>query len=104
MLLGAGTIVLAFGVFVEVSANVVMMAGEGVVMVLSLVTQRNFGTLKVFFDSTLVLLGVALSFILFHELQGIREGTVVSAICVGLIVKFFFALHRRFVQCPARRD
>ena len=104
LLLGAGTIVLAFGVFVEVSANVVMMAGEGAVMVLSLVTRRDFGILKVFFDSTLVFLGMALSFILFHELRGIREGTVISAICVGFIVKFFFALHRRATRPPTGRE
>lgn len=94
--LGVGVIILAFGIFMEVSANVVMMAGEGAVVALSLVTRRDFGTLKVVFDSTLVLMGVLLSFAVFGELQGIREGTVVSALTLGLVVKFFFAARKRF--------
>jgi len=93
--LGAGTLVLAFGIFVEVSANVVMMAGEGAVMVLSLVTRRDFGTLKVVFDSTLVLLAGLLSLLLFQEFRGIREGTLVSALLVGCIVKLFFAVWKK---------
>lgn len=91
----AGTVVLAFGVFVEVSADVVMMAGEGAVMVLSLVSQRDFGLLKSIFDITMVLMGVLLSLALFQELRGIREGTVFSAIFVGIAVKFFFMLRKR---------
>lgn len=94
--LALGTVVLAFGVFVEVSADVVMMAGEGAVLVLSLVLRREFGGLKVAFDVTVVALGVLLSFLLFHELRGIREGTVISAVCVGFLVKGFFTLRRRF--------
>lgn len=95
LFLASGTVILAFGVFVEVSANVVMMAGEGVVMVLSLTTHRDFGLLKTAFDVTLVLLGVLLSFLLFQELRGIREGTLLSALFVGQLVRFFFAMHRK---------
>lgn len=98
MYLGFGTIILAFGIFVEVSADVVMMAGEGVVMVLSLVSGRDFGLVKIVFDTTLVVLAIALSLLLFKELQGVREGTVLSALCVGFVVKFFFAVRKRFGQ------
>lgn len=93
--LAAGTVVLAFGIFVEVSADVVMMAGEGAVMVLTPVTHRDFGMVKVAFDATLVVLATALSLLLFKDLHGVREGTAVSALCVGFVVKFFFALRDR---------
>lgn len=99
--LAAGTVVLAFGVFVEVSADVVMMPGEGAVMVLSLVSQRDFGLLKSAFDVSIVLMGVLLSLALFQELRGIREGTLVSAVCCGLVVKAFFSLKKRL---SARRS
>lgn len=100
LFLFSGTLILAFGVFVEVSADVVMMAGEGAVMVMSLVSQRDFGLLKSIFDVTMVVLAGALSFILFHELKGIREGTVFSAVFVGIIVKFFFALKNKIGKKP----
>ena len=93
--LALGTLVLAFGVFVEVSADVVVMAGEGAVLVLASLFRREFGIVKTLFDSTLVLLAALLSLALFGSLHGVREGTLVSAVLVGVIVKFFFSLKNR---------
>lgn len=93
LILAAGTVVLAFGIFVEVSANVAMMPGEGAVKALSLVFRRDFGILKSVFDLSLVFMGIVLSLILFQDLLGIREGTIISALCCGPIVRFFFSLH-----------
>lgn len=94
--LGLGTLALACGVFLEVSANVVMMAGEGAVKALAMTLQKDFGTLKTGFDITLVVLGALLSIILFSEIRGIGEGTVLSAVFVGVCVKCLHALRRRF--------
>ena len=80
-------LILALGVSLEVTANVVMMAGEGVVSALATVTKKEFGKLKVTFDVTLVICGFLLSFILFHRLNGIREGTIIAALLVGSIVR-----------------
>ncbi|MCD8350015.1 MAG: DUF6198 family protein [Planctomycetaceae bacterium] len=91
----AGTVTLAFGVFLEVSAGVVVMAGEGAVKVMTIVSRREFGPLKVVFDVTLVLTAVLLSLYMFEELKGIGIGTIVSAACVGLLVKMFHSARRR---------
>jgi uncharacterized membrane protein YczE len=88
--LAAGTLVLAVGVFVEVSARVVVMPGEGAVLVLAALLRRNFGSVKTLFDSTLVLCAALLSFGLFGKLQGVREGTLISAVAVGFIVRLLF--------------
>lgn len=93
--LAAGTFALAFGVYMEVSAGVVMMAGEGVVKALAIITRKDFGVLKACFDVTLVTLGAVLSFVLFNDLKGIGLGTIVSACFVGLCVKLIHSLHRR---------
>ena len=81
-------LVLALGVSMEVTADVVMMAGEGVVSAISIVTKKDFGKLKVGFDVTLVICSCIGSFILFHRLNGVREGTVLAALLVGTIVRF----------------
>lgn len=81
-------VVLALGVSMEVTADVVMMAGEGVVSTISMVTKKDFGKLKVGFDATLVISSCFCSFILFHKLNGVREGTVLAALLVGTIVRF----------------
>ncbi|BCZ48329.1 hypothetical protein psyc5s11_43960 [Clostridium gelidum] len=81
-------LVLALGVSMEVTADVVMMAGEGVVSAISIVTKKGFGKLKVSFDSTLVVCSCIFSFILFHKLNGVREGTILAALLVGTMVRF----------------
>ncbi len=94
--LALGILVLAFGVFVEVCADVVVMAGEGAVLALATLFHRDFGVIKTIFDTTLVLLAAILSLTLFGKLQGVREGTLISAVLVGVVVRFFFHLRRRF--------
>lgn len=92
------TVVLALGVFLEVSADVVLMAGEGAVKMLALISRKDFGMLKTGFDVSMVALGALLSLLLFHELRGIGEGTIISAIFVGVFVKLFHTLHCRAVS------
>lgn len=82
----AGAVVLALGVTLQFVPRVLMNAGEGTVAALSQVTGVPIGRMKVLFDSTLVLIGVVLSLILFGELRGVREGTIVLALLVGVIV------------------
>ncbi len=93
--LAAGTVVLAFGIVVEVSADVVVMAGEGAVLVLASLARKDFGIVKTLFDTTLVLLAAILSLVLFGKLEGVREGTLFSAVLVGLLAKSLFALRAR---------
>lgn len=51
---------------------------------------KSFGNTKIGFDISCVLLSIILSLIFFHfSIVGIREGTIISAICAGIVVKFF---------------
>ncbi len=86
-LLLSGCVVIAAGISVQVNAAAWMLAGEQTVAVISEVSGAAFGRVKVFFDSSLVIVGVILSFCLLHGLTGIREGTIVSALSVGAIVR-----------------
>lgn len=92
--LALGTMVLALGVYMEVSAGVVMMAGEGAVKMLSILTKKDYGILKTCFDTTLVIFGATFSFVLFSEFRGIGEGSIVSALFVGIFVKIFHSLRQ----------
>jgi uncharacterized membrane protein YczE/cytidylate kinase len=81
-------LVLALGVSMEVTADVVMMAGEGLVNAIAIVTKKDFGKIKVGFDATLVVCSCICSVVLFQKLNGVREGTVIAALLVGTIVRF----------------
>lgn len=45
---------------------------------------------------------LGLSYCVFHEIHGLREGTVISALCVGIFMKFWLAgLTKLFKRAPA---
>ncbi len=82
-----GIFLVALGVSLEVKANVVVLAGEGVVLAVCKIFPVKFGTMKVAFDVTLVVIACLLSLIFLGRIQGVREGTVAAAILVGLTAK-----------------
>lgn len=84
-----GCVVLALGVTIEVTANVVMLSGEAFVKALSTVWKKDFSSLKVGVDASFTVLSCLLSFLLFGSIQGVREGTIISALTVGLFAKFW---------------
>lgn len=84
-----GIVLVAFGVSMEVTANAVTLAGEGVVLAVCKVLPIKFGNMKVIFDVSLVVTACILSFAFLHNLEGIREGTVAAAVLVGLLAKRF---------------
>lgn len=82
-------VVLAFGVFLQVHSKLTYLPGEGLVVVIADTVQKEFGKVKIVFDSTLVVLGIISSLVLTEQLVGVREGTVISALSVGFLVRFF---------------
>lgn len=82
-----GILLVAIGVSFEVTANVVTLAGEGVVLAICKVCPVKFGYMKVAFDVTLVLISCILSLVFLGGLYGVREGTIAAAVLVGLIAK-----------------
>lgn len=88
-----GCLVLAFGIVIEVAPNVIVVPGEGMVRALSIVTKVRYGTVKVAFDVTLIVLATLCSLLFFGRLNGIGVGTIVSAVIVGLFIN---AINRLF--------
>lgn len=85
-----GIVILSFGVSLAVIANVIMNSGEAFVKALSDLTHREFGNVKIAFDVTCVLIALLLSLLFFSgKIVGTREGTIISALLTGFVVKFF---------------
>ena len=86
----AGTVVLGFGITLSVIADQIMNSGEAFVKAISDVTHQEFGTIKVVFDISCVLIALILSLLFFEgAIVGTREGTIIAALCTGFVVKFF---------------
>lgn len=81
--------VLAFGLVIEVKSDITMLPGDGAVVAIGEVLDRDWGKIKPFFDITLVSIGVILALIFIGHLEGVREGTIFAAISVGFIIQFY---------------
>lgn len=92
----AGILLVGVGVSLEVKADAIVLAGEGVVLALCKVIPIKFGYMKVLFDITLVLTACVLSIIFTGRIQGVREGTLAAALLVGMIAKQLNLLLSRF--------
>ena len=84
----AGCAVLGVGIYLEVRADVAMLPGESFVRSIVLTWHTNFGTTKVVFDVAMTVIAAALSLCFVWQISGVREGTIVAALLVGLIARF----------------
>lgn len=84
-----GCVILGFGVYMEVLANVAMLPGESFVRAVSTTWNTNFGNTKVAFDVSLTVIAAILSFLFAKRLDGVREGTIIAALLVGFIARLF---------------
>lgn len=84
-----GCVVIAFSTILQLKAKVVKNPAEGIVNAISIKSKKDFGTIKLYFDISLVGLAVVLSLLTFGTITGIREGTVISALIIGPLIKMF---------------
>ena len=87
LLCAIGILLVGVGVSFEVTAGVVTLAGEGMVLAVCRAFPVKFAAAKVGLDVTLVLLASILSLLFLGELTGVREGTAAAALCVGLVAR-----------------
>ncbi len=80
---------IALGVFLLVKANITYIPGDGLLVVITKTFKKDFGKVKICFDSSMVVIGISSSLIFLHKLVGIREGTVIAALIVGLLIQFY---------------
>ena len=80
ILLIVSCFVLAFGLVIEVKSDITMLPGDGSVVAIGEVLNK---------DITVVSIGVILALVFIGHLEGVREGTIFSAITVGFIIQFY---------------
>ncbi len=90
---------IAFGVMLYLSPQIWPTPGDGLPLSLSKRIDRPVPNCKIITDCGIVALSVILSLLFFRKLNGIREGTVISALTVGIVMKYFI----RLCQAPILR-
>lgn len=92
LMLILGSMILALGVTFEVIADILYVPGEGIVKAIAYKLNRNFGKMKRNFDILQCIIAILISIIVLHSIQGIREGTIISAILVGTFVSIYYKI------------
>ena len=92
--LASGMLLLAFGVALQGKARFIKLAGDGIVYVASQVFSKPFGPLKTILDCSLVASSCILSLAALGTIEGVREGTLLSALLTGVLVQFFLKVLR----------
>lgn len=77
----------AVGVFLYVNSDFLPLPSEGVMLTFSKRTKLPFHICKIGFDCSVVVIAALVSLISRGELLGVREGTIIAAIFVGIIIK-----------------
>ncbi len=91
-------IVVAFGVLLEVHTEVVYLPPDGIIVAISKVLNKEFPRVKPFFDTSLVVIAAILSIVFLGYLAGVREGTIISAVIIGPIVKVLQRFFNPYIE------
>lgn len=87
-MLAASITLIALGVLLYVEAKLLPLPVEGTALAFAKVSKRiGFPVFKIIMDAVLVILSIILSLVLLGKVEGIREGTLISAAAVGFVVK-----------------
>lgn len=89
ILLVLGCSVMALGITLAVRAKLILTPGNAFVQALSDRTKKPYGNVEIVFDTTLTVLAIIASFILFGKFRGVREGTIISSFLVGSFINLY---------------
>ncbi|MBO4748658.1 MAG: hypothetical protein J5607_11480 [Clostridiales bacterium] len=84
-----GCIILALGIWIQFKAEVAMLPGEAMNRAISQVTGKRYENVKIFFDIFYITLAAVICLVFLGKLEGVREGSIVAAILVGLLIKLY---------------
>ncbi len=101
LLLLAGCFLTAVGIYLQLLPAILVNPGEGIVRALTWKSRRSFPTVKILFDFALMAAGILLSLALFGRIEGIREGSILSAFLVGWFTRRITAASDRY-RLPER--
>lgn len=81
--------VLAFGIWMQFRGKVAMLPGEAMNRAISEVTGKRYENIKIFFDIFYIAASAVVCLVFMGELKDVREGSIIAAVAVGLIIKLY---------------
>ena len=88
-------VLIALGIFFYVPTNIVPISVEGATQTMAIVLKKPFSRMKVYFDVTVVLSSLILSYVFLGNFGSVGIGTVLGALCIGSTVKLIHWINYR---------
>lgn len=85
-MLAVSVLLIALGILLYLEAELVPMPMEGLTAAIAKKLNKPFPTMKTIVDCVVVGTGIVLCFVFLGKLDGIREGTVITAVVTGKII------------------
>ncbi|MDE6781513.1 MAG: hypothetical protein K2J40_08650 [Ruminococcus sp.] len=79
-------VLVAIGIFMYLPADIMSLAGEGVMQAVADTLKTEFSRIKVAFDVTMVIISLATCLIVMHTMGSVGIGTVIAALLVGVVI------------------
>ena len=92
----AGCAIIAFGLYLEITADVTMLPGDAFVRAIAKVTQKEYGTIKTVSDISMTVIAATICLVFLKKLVGVREGTIIISLITGNIMSFYAAKFQKF--------
>lgn len=81
--------VLGLGIWIQFKGKVAMLPGEAMNRAISEVTGKRYENIKIFFDVLYIAVAAVICFLFIGKLEGVREGSIISALLIGNIIKIY---------------
>lgn len=79
---------IALGIFIYMPADIAPLPGEGCVESIAIVTGWRFSSIKIAFDTTMVIIAFLMCFFFYtNPFESVNIGTVISAVMVGFTLR-----------------
>jgi uncharacterized membrane protein YczE len=89
-------VILAFGIWIQFKGGVAMLPGEAMNRAVSIVTCKKYENIKIVFDVLYIVISAVICLVFLGKLEGVREGSIISAIAIGNIIKLYNYFFNKF--------
>lgn len=90
--------VLGLGIWIQFKGGVAMLPGEAMNRAISEITKKRYENIKIFFDVLYIVVAAVICLLFLGKLEGVREGSIISAFLVGNIIKIYDRLFNKLTK------
>ncbi len=90
--------VLGLGIWIQFKGGVAMLPGEAMNRAISEISGKRYENIKILFDVLYIIASAVIGLIFIGRLEGVREGSIISALLIGNIIKLYNRLFEKLTK------